>query len=270
MHTFLIHLLISVIIIPQVCSQINSVGIGLGIQHAKRVETHSTSTYTLNDHGYPELTHTYMPVEAIGTGAEFNFTGNMSILGWLINNAWNDLNRGFYIGDYFDASGGFGPFGTKKNGINTNELLLRAAFGLGIQTGYKIPTLPAPASIDVRWYLSGTFNNMRAYKMSSMGGNYDDFLNLGLTCRYGILATRIDYGYKHHKGNHSSFEINSRRFFACLYWQFDTPKERTHWSHNSAIGIRYEGFYNYYFNNYMNALNGRNHNISIELLLMKF
>jgi hypothetical protein len=180
------------------------------------------------------------------------------------------LDKGFYFGDYLDASFGFGPYQTKKVDERKVDMMLLGSFGLGFQTGYKISGLPELASIEARWYINGTFNNIRSNKVSQLNTNYDDFLNYGFTGRYGSFVSKVDVGYKYYKSKLSAHKINAKRFGFSLYWMFDKTKKYRPGSFNSAIGLSYEGFYNYYLNNRLLTQSGRNHNISINLTIIKF
>ncbi|MFN3529250.1 MAG: hypothetical protein ACK417_04950 [Bacteroidia bacterium] len=252
-------------------AQINTAGIGLGTQYAKRYTQRHISTDHVIVDGIITPVHTYDNVEVNSFGGGISFHGNISFIGWLINNAWNDLAKGFYIGDYIEAAGGFGPFQVKKEGAaSSTSMMLYASFGFGFQVGYKIPSLPDLASLEFRWYFNGTFNNIRADKISYMREIQDDFLNVGLTGRYGSYSLRLDYGYRHYKAHQVDWNNNAKRFSLGCYWLIDRSKKYSPGSFNAALGLRYEGFYNYAFNVYESTLNGRNHAVSVELVVMKF
>lgn len=252
-------------------AQIMSVGIGLAAQQSTFIETHSSSTSVLNSSGYLDLVHDYQPATVNNVGGGFACASNLSFLGWLINNAWSDLGKGFYIGDYIDVSCGFGPYqrsveGTKSDG----GLLIWGAFGLGLQTGYKIPSQRDLASVELRWYLSGGFNSIRSSELSGAGASQDDFKNIGVTGRYGAYCVRMDFGYQHYREELYNREVKPKRFAIGCFWMFDRSKSYSHSSFSSSIGIKYEGFYNFYQNTYENKLNGQNHALSIELTILKF
>lgn len=251
-------------------AQIMTVGIGLGMHQAERLETRFFSNQQLDAEGNFQFVNGFDPVHVKGRGGGFSMTTNISFLGWILNNMWDDLGRGFYVGDYIETGGGFGSFRTRENDVKLDsEFLIWYTLNLGFQAGYKIPNLGDLASIEARWYINGTFNTIRSAQLSGLSSIHDDFKNIGLTGRYGSYCLRFDYGYADISSGVNEIEVEARRLSLGGYWMFDKSKEYSSSSFNSAIGVRYESFYNY-FQGAGGSFNGRNNAIFIELTIIKF